>query len=133
MREVCIKCNQCKHKFIFRENEMNSFDHLKTEMYINFILKRLREQLSEMESLVEQEKLLFEVIKVLNERQEKEMHASYKTLSAEEKKEFIKECIDDGIYIHQQPHMMVDIKSLLDLVGDVIETCPLCDGRERIS
>lgn len=73
------------------------------EMYINFILKRLREQLSEMKSLSDQEKLLFEVIKMLNERQEKEMHAFYKTLSTEEKKEYMKDCIEDGIYIHQQP------------------------------
>ena len=73
------------------------------EMYINFATNRLREQLATMSSLKEQEKLLFDVIKILNEKQEKEMHAHFKTLSTEEKKGYIKDCIEDGIYIHQQP------------------------------
>ena len=73
------------------------------EMYINFASTRLREQLATMSSLKEQEKLLFEMIGILNERQEKDMHAHYKTLTTDEKKEYIDDCINYGIFIHQQP------------------------------
>ncbi len=73
------------------------------ELYITFVCNRTREQLAKMKTLKEKEKLLFDVIKELNERQHMFMYGYYKELSTQEKKDYIQSCIDDGIYIHQQP------------------------------
>lgn len=73
------------------------------ELFITFICTRAREQMKKANTLKEKENILFNVIKDLNEKQYKSMYAYYKQLSTEEKKEYIEDCIVDGIYIHQNP------------------------------
>lgn len=74
------------------------------ELYITFITNRLRELLFEMKSLEEQEKLLFEVIRDLNEEQYQKMYVNdYALLDKKGKEEYMYDCIHDGIYIHQDP------------------------------
>ena len=73
------------------------------ELFITFICTRAREQMELAKTLKEKEKILFDVMKDLNEAQYKTMHAYYKQLSTDEKKEYINDCIYDGIYIHQNP------------------------------
>lgn len=73
------------------------------EIYITFILNRLREQLKTMDSIEDQETLMFSIIKEFNRTQEESMHSYYRKLSAKKKREYMDSCINDGIYIHQMP------------------------------
>lgn len=73
------------------------------EMTINFMCRRVIEQLKTMKTLKEKEHLLFDFINAFNENQAKSMRAVYKTLSTKEKNEYIDDCINDRIYIHQSP------------------------------
>lgn len=73
------------------------------EISINYICNKFRAKISKTRSLKEQEKLLFGIIEDFNERQAAEMKKVYNKLSTEEKRAYIKDCIDDRIYIHQNP------------------------------
>ena len=73
------------------------------EMFINSASRKIRAKLSEMKSIKEQEKLLFDYIGIWNETQEDEMHQYYKSLDKKDKEKYIQDAIYDGIYIHQTP------------------------------
>jgi len=73
------------------------------EMFINSASRKIRAKLSELKTLKEKEKLLFDYIEIWNEEQEDEMHQYYKSLDKKDKEKYIQDAIDDGIYIHQTP------------------------------
>lgn len=73
------------------------------ELTINFICNKVRTQLAMMDNLYDKEKLLFGIIKDFNEIQEAKMRKTYDKLSKKEKEEYIEECINDRIFIHQSP------------------------------
>ena len=73
------------------------------EITINFICNKVRAQMSKMKSLKAREKLLFDIIRDFNEVQASRMKEVYDKLSTSEKKEYIQSCIDDRIFIHQNP------------------------------
>lgn len=73
------------------------------ELFITFICMRAREQMEKATTIKEKETILFNIIKDLNEKQYRSMYAYYKQLSTEEKREYLQSCIDNGIYIHQNP------------------------------
>lgn len=73
------------------------------ELEINFITNTVCAKLSTMTDRREQEKLLFGIIEDFNERQAKDMKEIYSKLSDYEKDCYIQDCIEEGIYIHQQP------------------------------
>ena len=74
------------------------------ELFINFICDRAREQMKKASTLKEKENILFSIIKDLNEKQYKSMYAYYKDLKDTKlKKEYIDDCIYEGIFIHQNP------------------------------
>lgn len=73
------------------------------ELTINFICNKVRAQLAMMDNLYDREKLLFGIIKDFNEAQEAKMRKTYDKLSKKEKEEYIEECINDRIFIHQSP------------------------------
>lgn len=73
------------------------------ELTINFICNKVRAQMSKMTNIKAQEKLLFDVIRDFNENQADEMKKIYDKLSKDEKKDYIESCINDRIFIHQNP------------------------------
>lgn len=73
------------------------------ELYSTFVLDRAREKMAEMTKLKDQEKFLFQIIDDFNHRQAEAMHDHYKTLSTSEKKDYISDCIYEGIHIEQVP------------------------------
>lgn len=74
------------------------------ELYESFVLQRLREQLKELDTYKKKEKLLFDVMKDLNEEEYKiQWEDTYSSLSKEEKKEYIDDAINNGIYINEIP------------------------------
>ena len=73
------------------------------ELSMNFICNKVRMHMSKMEDAKERENLLFSIIDDFNEFQAKEMKKVYNKLSDEEKLNYIQDCIDDRIYIHQNP------------------------------
>lgn len=73
------------------------------EITINFICNKVRAQMSKMKSMKAREKLLFDIIRDFNEVQATRMKEVYDKLSTSEKKEYIQSCIDDRIFIHQNP------------------------------
>ena len=73
------------------------------ELTANFMCKRLQEELKSKKTLKEQEKLLFEFIADFNPKQSKQMRYVFNKLSTEEKREYIKDCVENRIYLHQPP------------------------------
>ena len=73
------------------------------ELTINFICNKVRAQMAKMTNIKAREKLLFDIIRDFNEKQADQMKEIYDKLSKEEKKEYIKSCINDRIFIHQNP------------------------------
>lgn len=68
-----------------------------------FIAQKTSAHMRTLKTLKEQEDLLFSVINDFNEKQASEMRARYNKLSAKEKKEYINDCMDNGIYINIHP------------------------------
>lgn len=75
---------------------------------ITFILDRARKYAATLETIAEQKEFLFDILKLLNPRQEAELEDLYSTLSASDQKRFIENCIslnrdgtlrtDNGLY-----------------------------------
>ena len=82
-------------------NRTTSF--LLFELFITGSAYKVRKRLSELKTLKEKETELFDFIRILNEHQADDFYSKYKKLSTSEKKDFIQDAIDNGIYIHQQP------------------------------
>lgn len=73
------------------------------EILMTHIAWKARQQMAIQTTLKKKEHILFELIKDFNEHQYAEMYKTYKELSTEEKKEYIKDAIEDGIYINEKP------------------------------
>ena len=73
------------------------------EISINFICNKFRAKMKNMTDYKEKEKMLFDLVNMLNETQAAEMHATYKKLSKAEKIEYIDAAVNERIYIHQLP------------------------------
>ena len=75
---------------------------------ITFILDRARKYAATLETIAEQKEFLFDILKLLNPRQEAELEDLYSTISASDQKRFIENCIslnrdgtlktDNGLY-----------------------------------
>lgn len=80
---------------------------------ISFILDRTRKHMAEMDDLEEAKDFMFDIMRILNPKQTKEVEELYETLSNREKKEFIRDSISvdktgllmttNGIYIRWEP------------------------------
>lgn len=73
------------------------------EISINFICNKVRAQMQLMKTREERETLLFDIIKDFNEKQAVEMRQIYNSLTEAEKDEYIEDCINERIFIHQTP------------------------------
>jgi len=82
-------------------NRLNSLQLY--ELSINFICNRVVEKLREFKTLKEKETLFFDIIKRLNEKEEKVLKTYYKNLSSKGKKDFFNDVDERGIYIHMPP------------------------------
>ena len=75
---------------------------------ITFILDRARKHAATLETIAEQKEFLFDILKLLNPKQEAELEDLYSSLSASDQKRFIENCIslnrdgtlktDNGLY-----------------------------------
>ncbi len=82
-------------------NRLNSFQLI--EQSINFICNRTRDKLKTLSTMEEKEKLLFKLIGMFNEKQEKRMYKLYMGLTSSAKEEFFKSIYENGIYINIPP------------------------------
>ena len=73
------------------------------ELTLNFMTKGLRLEMSHCKTLKEQERLLFGFLHKFNTDQEISMKKTYLSLSTKDKKEYMRSCIEEGIYLHQPP------------------------------
>lgn len=67
------------------------------EMYITWASDLTAQEIQKATTLHKKEKLLFEYIKAINERQYTKMYATYKELSTKEKKAYIDSAVEHGI------------------------------------
>ena len=98
-------------------NRLNSFQLY--EMSITFICNRIRDKIKSLTELSEKEKLLFRIIELFNENQEKELKKYYKKLTKKGKEEFFDDINDNGIYIHIPP--LWEKKSLFDRLKQIYD------------
>lgn len=73
------------------------------EIYITGAAYQVRQKMRTLESLSEQEDMLFKFVEILNEEQYEKMYKDYKKMTKKEKEAYIWDAIEDGIYIHQTP------------------------------
>lgn len=73
------------------------------EILMTQILWKARQQMAIEPTFKGKEKLLFGLIHDFNPEQYAKMYRDYKELSLEERKEYIRMAITDGIYIHEKP------------------------------
>lgn len=97
-------------------NRLNSFQIY--ELSINFICNRVVEKLKEYKTLKEKETLFFDIIKRLNDDEEKVLKIYYKNLSTKDKKEFFEDVDKHGIYIHMKPFWEKK-ESLFDVIRKI--------------
>lgn len=95
---------------------MNSFQIY--ELSINFICDRVVEKLREYKTLKEKETLFFDIIKRLNDEEEKVLRIYYKNLSTKDKKDFFNDIDKHGIYIHMKPFWEKK-ESLFDIIRQI--------------
>lgn len=70
------------------------------EMFINGASYQTRMTMKAMETLEEKENLLFDYLRVFNEKQEMKWHKMYNKLSKKKKIAYINDAIDNGILVH---------------------------------
>lgn len=73
------------------------------EVELNFISNNIVRKMKEMKSLKKKADFLFDYISEINEEQADHMREYYSSLSTSEKREFIKDTEEGGIYLHQPP------------------------------
>lgn len=73
------------------------------ELFINGASYQVRQKMKTLETLEEKENMLFDFIRVLNERQADKMYKKYAKRTKKQKEKYIQDAIDDRIYIHQLP------------------------------
>lgn len=95
------------------------------ELSINFICNKVRARMVNLKTLKQKEKLLFDIINEFNEEQAREMYKVYSGLTKEEKEDYINECIEDRIFIHQKP--MWETKPIFQRLLDIYEKYDFLD------
>lgn len=73
------------------------------ELMITSICYKVRSRLAQMDNYKDREELLFDILKMFNEDEYEQFWSLYSKYSENEKKQFIDDAINDGIYIHQPP------------------------------
>ena len=73
------------------------------ELMITSICYKVRMRMKEIEDYNERENLLFDILRMFNEDEYQQMWKLYNEYNDIEKKRFIDDAINDGIYIHQPP------------------------------
>lgn len=100
-------------------NRLNSMQIF--EQTINFIGNRVVDRLKVIDSMVEKENLLFDIVHRLCEREGEELKAYYNKLSKSEKIEFWEDIYKFGIFIHKPP-MWEEGLSLFDRIKGIYKT-----------
>lgn len=70
------------------------------ELFITGAAYQLRMVMKTLETFNEKEKLLFDFVKVFNDKQCQQMYKTYTKMKQKEKEAYIQDAIDNGIYIH---------------------------------
>lgn len=96
------------------------------ENSITFICERIQQHAATLKTRRDKENIIFDVMKMLNAKQEASMHASYNAMSSAEKDDFIDSCINDHIYIHIQPlsteqNLFLAIREVYAKYGDILK------------
>ena len=73
-----------------------------TEIFLTGAAYQLRQHIKD-KPLRTQEALLFKFLKILNPKQEKKFHEDYKALDTEGRRAYIKDAIDNAVYINEIP------------------------------
>lgn len=73
------------------------------ETQVNAMNYQIRRKMSELKTLPQKAKLLFDALEIYNEDQANIFRTQYNDMTTDEKREFIQETIDNGIYIEQPP------------------------------
>lgn len=94
-----------------------------------FILDRVRKHAATLDSIEEQKDFMFDVLRILNPKQTKDLEKLYESLSEREKKNFINDCISidqngllvtsNGLYMRWEPFN--DEWSLRDAIIEIYE------------
>jgi hypothetical protein len=92
------------------------------EMMINSITYQIRKKMAATTDYKEKEKLLFDIVYELNEQQHEKIWKEYLELPEEEKKDYIDDAIENGIYIHQNP--LWETKPIFYRLRDILEKYP---------
>lgn len=96
------------------------------ENSITFICERVQQQARQMTNRKDKEDLIFDILHIYNDKQYVQMRKMYDGLSEKEKDEYIESCIEDHIYIHEQPlanveSMFYRIKRIYDKYSDILK------------
>ena len=96
------------------------------ENSITFICERIQQHAATLKTRKEKEIIIFDIIKMLNAKQEAEMHKLYNQMSDDEKDDFINSCIEDHIYIHLRPlsdeqNLFFSIRDIYAKYGDILK------------
>lgn len=87
------------------------------EQSINFICNQICKRINELDNLKDKESLLFDIIGRFNKKQLDDMRVYYKKLSTKDKKEFFRNIVENGIYIHEPP--MWEDKPMFDKLREI--------------
>lgn len=89
------------------------------EITMTSICHQVRKKMQEYEDYKEREKLFFDILYEFNEDEHKQIQKMYLDMNESEKKDFIDDVIDNGIYIHQSP--MWETKPIFYRIRDILE------------
>lgn len=92
------------------------------ELAITSICYQVRKRMALMDNYDDKEKLLFDIIYQFNEKQYEKHWKDYNKLSKDERKDFIDDAIENGIYIHQSP--MWETKPIFYRLRDILDKYP---------
>lgn len=73
------------------------------EISMNFIGKKVQQQMIKVKKKKAQEKLLFDIIHDINEKQAKEMRETYDSLTEEQQEAYLYSCMYERIYFNWEP------------------------------
>lgn len=96
------------------------------EMMVNCITYKIQKKCKEMNSYIEREKLLFDIIYMFNENQYIETRKIYDKLSVKKQREFIDEMLEERMYINRIPMkettpMFFKILNILEKYKDILQ------------
>lgn len=89
------------------------------ELITTSICYQVRNKMKEMSDYKDREKLLFDIIYEYNEKEYDQMWSLYTKMDKNEKKDFIDDAIENGIYMHQPPFW--ETKPIFHRIKDILE------------